>query len=261
MRLKPIFQLVLFSPQEEKQVRGIITQTRNLIAVYSNPDSIDATTRGNLSKVVDDIRGLTDRIKSGYEGLTPTKEALSQAPWGVTSEEIPLLPMTPRGVMFDEVAKDVTQISEAFLTLRNMPLEASQLIENTRADIKTIKDNINNTNAGADIIDVRKSYMKSVERIFKRLDDGMIFPANTLDEVNDSVAVMIDGQFTAKGSLGIVDALFMPGAGVVKTRTICIEQGSSRWLPKPTDVVATSQSWLIRILKKGAGLRAPDCYG
>ena len=25
---------------------------------------------------------------------------------------------------------------------------------------------------------------------------------------------------------------------MVKTRTICIEQGSSRWLPKPTDVVA-----------------------
>lgn len=244
-----------FSPQEEKQIRGIIAQTRNLIAVYSSPDSIDATTQGNLSKVVDDIRGLTDRIKSGYQGLTPTKDALAQAPWGVTPEEIPLLPMTPRGVMFDEVAKDVTQISKAFLTLRNMPVEASQIIENTRADIKAVKDNLSNTSAGADMIDVRKSYIKSVERVFKRLDDGMIFPANTLDEVNDAVAVMIDEVNSAKGSLGIVDALFMPGAGVVKTRTICIEQGSSRWLPKPTDVVATFSKLANPNIEEGGGFK------
>ena len=31
----------------------------------------------------------------------------------------------------------------------------------------------------------------------------------------------------------------MPGEGVVKSRTICTEQGSARWLPKPTDVIAT----------------------
>jgi taurine transport system permease protein len=157
--------------------------------------------------------------------------------------------------MFDGIAQDVTKISKAFLTLRNMPDAANQLIANTRADIKLVKANLENTSAGEDIIAVRKSYMKSVERVFKRLDDGMIFPANTLDEVNTSVAVMIDEINAAKGSLGIIDALFMPGAGVVKTRTICIEQGSSRWLPKPTDVIATFSTLANPNIEEGGGFK------
>ena len=87
-----------------------------------------------------------------------------------------------------------------------------QLIENTRADIKALKGNLSNTSAGADMIDVRKSYMKSVEQVFKQLDDGTIFPANTLDEVNDAVAVMIDEVNSAK--VVLVSLMFiMPGAG------------------------------------------------
>jgi taurine transport system permease protein len=175
------FPVDAFSAQEEKQIRGIITQTRSLIAVYSNPDSIDAATVSSLSMIVDDIDGLTKRIKTGSAGLTPTEAALAQAPLGVTPEEIPMLPMTPRGVMFDGIAQDVTKISKAFLTLRNMPDAANQLIANTRADIKLVKANLENISAGDNIIAIRKSYMKSVERVFKRLDDGMIFPANTLD--------------------------------------------------------------------------------
>ncbi|MBT6256666.1 MAG: ABC transporter permease [Alphaproteobacteria bacterium] len=249
------FPVDAFSAQEEKQIRGIITQTRSLIAVYSNPDSIEAATVSSLSMIVNDINGLTDRIKSGSAGLIPTEAALAQSPWGVTPEEIPMLPMTPRGVMFDGIAQDVTKISKEFLTLRNMPDAANQLIKNTRADIKLVKDNLENTSAGDDVIDIRQSYMKSVERVFKRLDDGMIFPANTLDDVNTSVAVMIDEINAAKGGLGIIDALFMPGAGVVKTRTICIEQGSSRWLPKPTDVIATFSTLANPNIEEGGGFK------
>lgn len=249
------FPVGAFSAQEESQLRGIITQTRSLISIYSNPDSIDAATRANLSQIVGDIEALTSRVKSGYAGLRPSDTALAQSPWGVTHEEIPLLPMTPRGVLFDGIAQDLTGISEEFLTLRNMPAEASRLIEKTRNDIASIKANLETTSAGEDIIKARKDYLKSVERVFKRLDDGAIFPANTLDEVNTAVAVMIDEVDTAKGSLGIIDAIFMPGAGVVKTRTICIEQGSSRWLPKPTDVVSKFSLLANPNLEDGGGFK------
>ena len=60
-----------------------------------------------------------------------------------------------------------------------------------------------------------------------------------LDGVNAAIADLDDAKGEAKGGLGIVDALFFPGDGVVKSRTQCTEQGSGRWLPKPTDVVAT----------------------
>jgi taurine transport system permease protein len=244
-----------FTATEEKQIYAIIAQTRALIGVYSNPSSIDAATRSNLQIVVGDIQQLTSRIQAGPEGLQPTAEALAQAPWGVGNEEIPMLPMTPRGVMFDGISQDVVGISKTFLTLRNMPAEASRLIDLTRADIANVKENINNNVTSEDIAETRNSYLKSVERIFKRLDDGMIFPANTLDEVNDAVAVMIEEMDDAKGSLGIIDAIFMPGQGVLKTRTICIEQGSSRWLPKPTDVVAKLSVLANPNLEEGGGFK------
>jgi len=244
-----------FTAAEEKQIYAIIAQTRALIGVYSNPSSIDAATRSNLQIVVGDIQQLTSRIQAGPEGLQPTAEALAQAPWGVGNEEIPMLPMTPRGVMFDGISQDVVGISKTFLTLRNMPAEASRLIDLTRADITNVKENINNNVTSEDIAETRNSYLKSVERIFKRLDDGMIFPANTLDEVNDAVAVMIEEMDDAKGSLGIIDAIFMPGQGVLKTRTICIEQGSSRWLPKPTDVVAKLSVLANPNLEEGGGFK------
>ena len=244
-----------FSAAEETQIRGIIGQTRALIGVYSNPDSIDAATRSKLQIVVGDIQQLTSRIQAGPEGLQPSAEALAQTPWGVGSEEIPMLPMTPRGVMFDAVAQDVVGISKTFLKLRNMPPEASRLIDQTRTDIENIKSSIESNVTSEDIAETRNSYVKSVERIFKRLDDGMIFPANTLNEVNDAVAVMIDEMDDAKGSLGVIDAIFMPGEGVLKTRTICIEQGSSRWLPKPTDVVAKLSVLANPNLEEGGGFK------
>jgi taurine transport system permease protein len=244
-----------FSAAEETQIRGIIGQTRALIGVYSNPDSIDAATRSNLQIVVGDIQQLTSRIQAGPQGLQPSAEALAQKPWGVGSEEIPMLPMTPRGVMFDEVAQDVVGISKNFLKLRNMPPEASRLIDQTRNDIENIKASIESNVTSEDIAETRNSYVKSVERIFKRLDDGMIFPANTLNEVNDAVAVMIEEMDDAKGSLGVIDAIFMPGKGVLKTRTICIEQGSSRWLPKPTDVVAKLSVLANPNLEEGGGFK------
>ena len=87
--------------------------------------------------------------------------------------------------------------------------------------------------------ETRKAYIKSLDRIFKRLDDGTIFPANALEGINDAVAELSLSKNHAAGSLSTVDALFFPGDGIVKSRTQCTEQGPGRWLPKPTDVVAT----------------------
>ena len=78
-----------------------------------------------------------------------------------------------------------------------------------------------------------------MERIYKRVDDGTIFPADALNTVNASVNQLYQAVESAKGSLSFVETVFFPGQGVVKSKTICSEQGPGRWLPKPTDVVAT----------------------
>ena len=47
----------------------------------------------------------------------------------------------------------------------------------------------------------------------------------------------------------------MPGKGIVKSRTLCVEQGSSRWLPKPTDVVAKFANLANPNLNDGGGYK------
>ena len=75
--------------------------------------------------------------------------------------------------------------------------------------------------------------------------DGVHFAVN---EVFASLAV-------AKGSLSVVESLFFPGDGVVKSRTQCTEQGSGRWLPKPTDVIATFSTLAKPDLESGGGYK------
>ena len=57
--------------------------------------------------------------------------------------------------------------------------------------------------------------------------------------IEQAVNTLYGAVGRAKGSLAFVDAVFIPGPGIVKSRTQCTEQGSGRWLPKPSDVVAT----------------------
>ena len=185
-----------------------------------------------LGLIQDRIDGLSLQLEEGSAGLVPDAAAFDQAPWGVTNNEIPLLPMTSRGVLYDQVAMQAQAISKDFLSLRNMPEGAEQIIAETRVAIAGLKD------AGAAADEDRAAYIKAVERIFRRLDDGVIFPADTMQGINASMNTLTETVDDSMGSLGFVEKGIFPGGAVIKTRTICIEQGSSRWLPKPLDVVA-----------------------
>ena len=57
----------------------------------------------------------------------------------------------------------------------------------------------------------------------------MIFPAASLVVINEAVKRLDDAISDAKGGLNFVQGVFLPGEGVVKSRTICTEQGSARW--------------------------------
>ena len=49
-----------------------------------------------------------------YENLVPSEEALEQPKWGTSEVEIPLLPITARGVLLDSVTADMQAISKSF---------------------------------------------------------------------------------------------------------------------------------------------------
>ena len=229
----------VFSANEAGSLMAIIGDTKEIIGIFSNPTYQNAESIKQFEQVASDLDALSVRLTSGYDGYEPTAEAKAQANWGTSSVEIPLLPETARGMLFDDVAAEAAEISKRFLKLRNQSSEADKMIAETRADIDALKDANAAGNFDEDTLAARTAYVKAVERIFKRVDDGTILPADSLVGVNVAIEGVFAATNQAKGGLKFVESVFLPGAGIVKSRTQCTEQGSGRWLPKPTDVVAT----------------------
>lgn len=244
-----------YSAAEQKELMDLIGQIRLLISNSSNPENVNPEAEAELVALSERIDGLSFKLRKGTGSMKPTAEALAQPKWGTTFTEIPILPTTPKGVLFDTVSVEAAEVAKVFLKIRNRLPENDRLIADTKARIAAIKDVNKVGNFDANQADLRNDYLKSVDRIFKRLDDGTIFPAATLAGVNTAIIDLDDARDHAKGGLGIVDALLFPGAGVVKSKTQCTEQGSARWLPKPTDVVATFMRLANPDLENGGGYR------
>ena len=245
----------IFSPVEEINVKKVLVQTRSLMALLSNPDFADSAARAALADVEGQLYNISVRLAADYENLVPSEEALEQPKWGTSEVEIPLLPITARGVLLDSVTADMQAISKSFLSIRNLPPEAVKLIASTQALIDGLKQPDGNLALDEVGLSNRGAYVKAVDRIFKRIDDGTIFSATALDGVHKASMAVFGSIEKAKGGLAIVESLFFPGQGVVKSRTQCTEQGPGRWLPKPTDVIATFSQLANPDLESGGGYK------
>ena len=229
----------VFTSAEEAKLSAIHGNSLALLAIYSDPANLSSEAETQLAAVAGQLDAISARLDAGHDGLVPTQEALDQPPWGVTDDEIPVLATTARGVLFDMVSADGAAVAEAFSKVRNMPSSATSLIEETKAEIASLKEANKAGSFDEVTAKARNNHVKAAERIFRRLDDGVIFPADSLIIVNNAIDNLDRSISGAKGSLRVVQAVFLPGQGVVKSRTICTEQGSARWLPKPADVIAT----------------------
>ena len=245
----------IFSAREEAELDIVLRDMSALMATLSNPDYIDPKAIAELADVERALGDLAYILRQGPNGATPSAAALAQPKWGTSEVEIPILPMTPRGVMFDKISAEVIPITDQFLSIRNISPEAKQLIASTKATIAKLNEpdpSITLDEAGEK---TRKAYIKSVDRIFKRLDDGVIFPSASMQGMHEAVADLYDAVGDAKGGLGIVESVFFPGQGIVKSRTQCTEQGPGRWLPKPTDIIATFSQLANPNLETGGGFK------
>lgn len=244
-----------FTDAEQKELLEIIDLQLQLIANSSNPASLSQESKDQLADLAGKLDGLSTKLRAGPAGLTPTPEALAQPKWGISNVEIPLLPTTSKGVLFDGVATEATKIRQSFYRIRNHPPANKKIIADLKVRIEAMKDATENGTFDERTESARNDYTKAVQRIFRRLDDGTIFPAASLEGVSEAIDNLDDARDEARGSLGIVETLFFPGQGVVKSRTQCTEQGSARWLPKPTDVVATFLNLANPDLENGGGYK------
>ena len=243
------------SASEQARLQQALDQTNSMISMLSDPASVDAATLTALGDIEQDILVLADRLAEGAEGMRPTADALAQPNWGTSEVEIPLLPMTPRGALFDAISLEVVPIAERFLKIRNLSPELETAIASTAASLKELKSAEPALPLDEALAKDRKAYIKAVERIFKRIDDATIFPSEVMYGVDRAVGQLFRAVDDAKGGLGVVESLFFPGMGIVKSRTQCTEQGSGRWLPKPTDVVATFGRLANPDLENGGGYK------
>jgi len=228
-----------FSQNEQTELYALISETRHLMANSSNPANLSLDAQDQLQVLAQDLVGLSTRLAAGPQGISPSAEALAQPRWGTTHIEIPMLPITERGVLFDTITLDAQELAARFVKIHNNPSQNDALIVDIKNRIDALKIVTTSGKFEEDVTNARKAYLKAVERIFKRLDDGIIFPAESLEGINTAIATLDSAKNDARGQLGTIEALFFPGDGIVKSRTQCTEQGSGRWLPKPTDVVAT----------------------
>lgn len=244
-----------FSAAEQTELRDLINLMLRLIANSSDPKNLDQKSKDQLADVSTKLNALGQQLKAGPQGLTPSPEALAQPKWGVANIEIPMLPTTAKGVLFDATSAKALAATRQFTRIRNRPPVNAQLINDAKKRINALKKATEDGAFDERQTAARNDYTKSVQRIFRRLDNGTIFPAASLDGVSTAISNLDHARDEARGSLGYVQALFFPGQGVIKSRTQCTEQGSARWLPKPTDVVATFLQLANPDLENGGGYR------
>ncbi|WP_299301606.1 ABC transporter permease [uncultured Litoreibacter sp.] len=244
-----------FTDAEKVELGELIGQTKALIANSSDPARMSEEAKVELTTIASRIDALGDFLDAGPVNMTPTVEALAQPKWGTTFTEIPILPITERGVLFENASLQAAEIAGDFNKIRNNNSANDALIADTKARIDALKEVNEAGSFDEPVAGAREAYVKAVERIFRRLDDGLIFPAAALEEVNLAVSNLDASAVSAQGGLRIADALFFPGPGIVKSATQCTEQGSARWLPKPTDVVATFGRLANPDLENGGGYR------
>ena len=79
------------------------------------------------------------------------------------------------------------------------------------------------------------TYAKNIVKIARRIEFASIYPPNALDKMQNAIIKFDVAQKEAQGGLRFIDIFLFPAGTIVASGPSCSEQGSGRWLPKPSD--------------------------
>ena len=220
------------------QLLELVQAQQDLLRSRADPDSLGDAVAQQLDDVTDRLNAVVANFADpNYPGPATEEEAAAaaaQPAWGESSTEIPMLPETERGRKFDAVSGDLATISSDFTSIRNKSPEFEQEVDELNVRIDALRESA----------DPRVAELaKELNKILKRVDDGTVFPPNALSGIEQALVELDDQRREQAGSLNWINALAMPGGEILAGNTACSEQGSGRWLPKPSDTIAT----LVRI--------------
>ena len=230
--------------QDKNKLFNFITQTKNTIPLLTNDKLLNNETREQIKIINDKIDNLTENFKrSDYpnESSEQKKERIEAAkeegPWKASSTsientiEIPSVPKTKRGLKFQTAATELNLISDEFFELRNHNEQYVSALEKLKKEIKDYRSSLSSSE------EISSSFAKDILKIARRIEYASIFPPNTLKNTQASIINFDNVQKKEQGSLRWIDILFFPTGTIISSGPSCSEQGSGRWLPKPSDTL------------------------
>ena len=215
----------------------LLVETQSLIKILSDEKYLNPEIKNKVLGVANQIDSLSKNIQNKnypeFDSLSSEEKIAikKQGFWGETGAEVPFYPNTKFGLKFDAASKELNKIVEQFFLIKNN----SEVFEKKSKELDSVIENYRDTLAESQ--EVETQFAREVSKIYGRVTRSNIFPANVLDPVERSVVRFEEVQKKEQGSLKIIDTLLFPGGTVVASGQTCSEQGSGRWLPKPTDTL------------------------
>ena len=204
-------------------------------------------TKIKLQEITEDIKLLSSNFKkedypfeTQEQKIERQKAVSEQGSWAIITVrkgtgsientiEIPLVPETDRGLKFNAAAKELKIINDKFFKLRNHNLQFKNSIKKLKDDIKTYRKSLDDTE------EVASTFAKDIVKIARRIEFASIYPPTTLNSMKDAIIEFDEVQKDQQGGLRLIDIILFPAGTIVASGPSCSEQGSGRWLPKPSD--------------------------
>ena len=230
--------------QDKIKLFDFINESKNSIPLLTNEKLLNNETKRKIGIITDKINNLTDNFsRNDYPNESPEEEikridaAKKEGNWSASSTsientiEIPSIPKTKRGLKFQAASVELNSISDEFFELRNHNEQYSSLIKNLKKGIKDFRSQLDSSE------EISSSFAKDILKIVRRIEYASIFPPNTLKDMQESIENFDKTQKKEQGGLRWVDILLFPSGTIISSGPSCSEQGSGRWLPKPSDTV------------------------
>ena len=235
------------SGQQKTILVSYIRKTNQLIPLLTNEDLLENETKQKIDDITGKINLLTENFKkpdypfeTEQELNKRLKDVNKEGGWGITKVdagsgsientlEVPLVPATHRGLKFHTAAQELNLISDEFFKLRNHNPQFKSKIKELKDEIKSYRKDLN------DDEEVASTYAKNIVKIARRIEFASIYPPNTLDKMQAAIIKFENTQKDAQGGLRLIDIFLFPAGTIVASGPSCSEQGSGRWLPKPSD--------------------------
>ena len=233
--------------QDKSVLLGFVNKTNRLIPLLTNVALMEMDTKIKIKELTDELRLLSSNFqKADYPFETEIqknerqKAIAEEGEWGITTVqsgtgsientlEVPLTPATKRGLKFDAASKELKVINDKFFKLKNHNPQFKNSIQNLKQEIKEYRKSLNETE------ELASNYAKNIVKIARRIEFASIYPPNALDEMQNAIVEFDNLQKNEQGGLRLIDILLFPAGTIVASGPSCSEQGSGRWLPKPSD--------------------------